>query len=126
LRRAVEQAAYARVEEKPGRQLGDQPDYKMPGNWKSGSGAPYLAEFENTFNGMTAPADVEIVDRWQAADGSHRVVLNLPNGDIVCGRAEANDPMQPLVEHIMLFGPCGGGGKRTFTMPHRENQQRPQ
>ncbi len=67
-------------------------------------------------NGMFAPAAVEITDRWLAADGSHNVVVNLPTGDTVCGRALAWNAMQPLVEHVMMFRPCGGGGKRSFTM----------
>lgn len=64
-----------------------------------------------------APASPEIVDRWLAADGSHNVVVNLPNGETVCGRGEAWDPMRPLVEHVMMFRTCAGGGERTFTVP---------
>lgn len=101
------------------RQLGSARPYQPPANWNKNAGAPYLAEFDNRFNGMTVPEDVEIVDRWMAADGSHNVVVNMPNGDTLCGRAEPWNPMQPLVEHIMMFRPCGGGGKRTFTMPDR-------
>jgi hypothetical protein len=104
------------------RQLGSARLYQPPANWNKHAGAPYLAEFDNRFNGMTVPEEVEIVDRWMAADGSHNVVVNLPNGDTVCGRAEAWNPMQPLVEHIMMFRACGGGGERTFTMPDRYNQ----
>jgi len=103
-------------------QLGTAREYQPPANWSRNAGAPYLAESDNTFNGMTVPEDVEIVDRWLAADGSHNVVLNLPNGDTVCGRAEPYNPAQPLVEHIMMFRYCGGGGKRTFSMPERYNK----
>lgn len=101
------------------RQLGTARPYEPPANWDKNAGAPYLADFDNRFNGMTVPAEVEIVDRWLASDGSHNVVVNLPNGDTMCGRAEAYNPMQPLVEHIMMFRPCGGGGNRTFAMPER-------
>jgi hypothetical protein len=106
----------------PERQLGSARSYRPPANWRPHAGAPYLAESDNRFNGMAAPAEVEIVDRWLASDGSQNVVVNLPNGDTVCGRAEPWNPMQPLVEHIMMFRPCGGGGKRTFTMPDRYSQ----
>lgn len=106
------------------RQLGSVRPYQPPSNWNRNAGAPYLAEFDNRFNGMTAPEEVEIVDRWTASDGSHNVVLNLPNGDTICGRAEAFNPMQPLVEPIMMFRSCGGGGKRTFSMPDRYNKGR--
>jgi len=74
----------------------------------------------NTFDGMMAPVETELVDRWQAADGSANVVINTPNGDTLCGRAEAWNPMQPLLEHLMMFRSCGGGGKRTFSMAARE------
>jgi hypothetical protein len=106
----------------PAQQLGTAREYQPPANWSRNAGAPYLAESDNTFNGMTVPEDVEIVDRWLAEDGSHNVVLNLPNGDTLCGRAEPYNPAQPLVEHIMMFRYCGGGGKRTFSMPERYNQ----
>lgn len=104
------------------RKLGSARAYQPPANWNRSAGAPYLAESDNTFNGMTVPEDVEIVDRWLAADGSQNVVVNLPNGDTLCGRAEAWNPAQPLVEHIMMFRSCGGGGKRTFSMPERYNK----
>lgn len=104
------------------RQLGTARPYQPPANWGKNAGAPYLADFDNRFNGMTVPAEVEIVDRWLASDGSHNVVVNLPNGDTICGRAEAYNPMQPLVQPIMMFRSCGGGGKRTFSMPERYNK----
>lgn len=73
----------------------------------------------NTFDGMMAPGESELVDRWQAADGSSNMVINTPNGETLCGRAEAWNPMQPLLEHLMMFRSCGGG-KRTFSMAARE------
>ncbi len=119
LRELVRQSALPRDDDGPSRNLGSAKPWQPPANWKKHAGAPYLAESENTFNGMTAPEEVEIVDRWTEADGSHNVVVNLPNGDTVCGRAEPYNPMQPLVEPVMMFHPCGGGGKRTFSMPER-------
>lgn len=66
-----------------------------------------------------APArSVEIVDRWLAADGSHNVVLRAPSGNLLCGRAEAWDPLRPLVEHVTMFGACGNG-EPTFEWPDR-------
>jgi hypothetical protein len=122
LRELVKREALAEDTGSTERQLGSARPYQPPANWNKNAGVPYLAEFDNRFNGMTVPEDVEIVDRWMAADGSHNVVLNMPNGDTLCGRAEAWNPMQPLVEHVMMFRPCGGGGKRTFTMPDRYNK----
>lgn len=86
----------------------------LPANWTSG-----MVTEDNLFDGMVVPRKTEIVDRWLAADGSHNVVIHTPGGDTFCGRALAWDPMQPLVEHVMQFRPCGGGGKRTFDMPRR-------
>lgn len=119
LRELVRRAELKEDATSPARQLGSAKPWQPPANWNRNAGAPYLADSENRFNGMTVPEDVEIVDRWLASDGSHNVVVNLPNGDTVCGRAEPFNPMQPLVEPVMMFRPCGGGGKRTFSMPDR-------
>jgi hypothetical protein len=112
------------VPEDKGRNLGEPALYTMPSNWRKGAGAKYFNPEENLFDGMVAPAKVEIVDRWLAADGSQNVVIKTPSGHTLCGRAEWSDPMRPLVEKVMMFRPCGGGGKRTFTMPHRRDYNR--
>lgn len=78
----------------------------------------------NIFEGMFLPNKTEIVDRWLASDGSHNVVINTPGGETLCGRGMAWDPMQPLVEHVMQFRFCGGGGKRSFEMPARASYTR--
>lgn len=96
------------------RQLGQAPPLAIPSNWR-----PAIVLAANRFDGMVAPARTEILDRWLAADGSHNVVLETPGGHTLCGHALAWNPMQPLVEHLMLFRPCGGGGKRAFEMPDR-------
>ncbi len=98
------------------RPLGVHVHQDLPPNWRPGAGARALQAGDGLFTGMGVPAEVEIVDRWLAADGSHNVVLNLPNGQTVCGRAEAWNPLQALVEHVMMFRTCGGGGERTFEM----------
>jgi hypothetical protein len=105
------------------RQLGVQHQHEKPSYWRGG--IPGALPSENLFDGMVAPAQTEIVDRWIEADGSHNVVVNLPNGETFCGRAAAWDPMRPLVEHVMMFRSCGGGGKRTFTMAPRKYQEYP-
>lgn len=101
-------------------QLGIHVLHDLPPNWQQGTGAKALQSVDNMFDGMANPAGTEIVDRWLAADGSRHVVVNLPNGQTLCGRAEPWSPLQPLVEHVMLMGACGGGGKRTFSMAARE------
>lgn len=85
----------------------------MPPSWRRG-----MPREKNRFEGLVAPAEVETVDRWLAADGSHNVVITTPNGDTYCGRVGAWNPMSPLFEPVMMFRTCGGGGKRTFDMPH--------
>jgi hypothetical protein len=96
------------------RDLGAFRPQPLPDN--SRRGMPLEA---NRFDGMIAPDQVEVVDRWLAADGSHNVVINTPSGDTYCGRAEAWSPLNPLFEPIMMWRPCGGGGKRSFEMPER-------
>ena len=102
------------------RQLGAKEYSKQAPSWRTGARAGAIGPERNRFEGMMAPAETELVDRWQAADSSQNVVINTPGGETLCGRAEAWDPMQPLVEHLMMFRSCGGGGKRTFTMDRRE------
>jgi hypothetical protein len=94
------------------RDLGVFRPQPLPENWRRGM--PLDA---NRFDGMIAPDEVEVVDRWLAADGSHNVVVNTPSGDTYCGRAEAWSPLNPLFEPIMMWRACGGGGKRSFEMP---------
>jgi len=95
------------------RHLGKHVPRAMPPNWR-----PAMRPEANRFDGMVAPAELEVVDRWLAADGSHNVVITAPDGETYCGRAEAWNPMNPLVEPIMSYRKCGGGGQRTFDMPH--------
>lgn len=96
------------------RKLGVFTPRKMPENWRPG-----ITLEDNLFNGMTVPRRTEIVDRWISPDGSQNVVINTPTGDVLCGRGLAWNPMQPLVENVIQYRPCGGGGKRTFEMPDR-------
>lgn len=86
----------------------------LPDKWRPG-----IPREAHLFDDMTAPAKVEIVDRWLAADGSHNVVVNTPSGETYCGRTEAWSPLNPLFEPIMMWRPCGGGGRRNFEMPER-------
>lgn len=77
--------------------------------------------------GEAAPAaPIEIVDRWLAVDGSHNVLVRTASGDLLCGRAEAWDPLRPLIEPVMMFRTCGSAGP-TFEWPDRfrERASRP-
>jgi len=64
------------------------------------------------------PGSTMIVDQWLAADGSHNVMVRTSSGQVLCGRAEAWNPMSPLVEPVMMYRACGNG-RRTFEMPER-------
>jgi hypothetical protein len=66
----------------------------------------------NWFDDSIVPSSVKIVDRWQESDGTMMVVLRTPTGHTLCGRGAAWDAMNPLVEHVMMFNTCGGGGPR--------------
>ncbi len=100
-------------------QLGIHVFRPFPENWRSGRKVE-----DNLFNGMVLPRKTEIVDRWLAADGSHNVVINTPGGETLCGRGLPWDPLRPMVEHVMQFRPCAGGGKRSFNMTLREARPR--
>lgn len=102
------------IEQMNSRQLGVFVPQAVPDNWRPG-----ITVEDNLFNGMVLPTKTEIVDRWMAADGTHNVVLNSPSGDTLCGRAKPWNPMNPLLEPVMTFWKCGGGGKRDFKMPDR-------
>ena len=99
---------------KPARRLGEFTPPDPPRNWQ-----PSITVEENRFSDAYLPSETEIVDRWLAADGSHNVVIRTPNGMTLCGRALPWNPMEPLVEHVMMFRSCGGGGERSFSMPER-------
>jgi hypothetical protein len=96
------------------RRLGVFQPQPLPRNWQPG-----IPREANLFDDMALPEQVEVVDRWLAADGSHNVVVNTPSGETYCGRAAAWSPSNPLFEPVMMWRPCGGGGKRTFRMPER-------
>ena len=73
----------------------------------------------NALAGDPAPAaSIEILDRWLAADGSRNVLIRTPSGDLLCGRAEAWDPLNPLVEPVIMYRDCGSAGP-TFEWPDR-------
>ena len=95
------------------RQLGVFVPQPMPPNWQPSPAAPPAR-----FADAALPERTQVVDRWLAADGSHNVVVTTPGGETWCGRSESWDPMNPLVEPIRVFRSCGGGGERTFDMPH--------
>lgn len=93
------------------RRLGVFTPQAQPENWR-----PEPLPGQARFDGRPLPERVEIVDRWLAADGSHQVLVETPGGELLCGRAESWDPMQPLVEHVMMFRSCGPG-TATFEWP---------
>jgi len=96
------------------RQLGDRPPPRAPDSGQSG-----FHNEKGRLEGTFLPEKTEVVDRWLAADGSQNVVINTPSGQTLCGRAPAWDPLNPLIEHVMQFRTCGGGGERAFKMPDR-------
>ena len=104
-----------------GSQPGSPPPGRQDNSWRRGLNLGVGSPGNNRFDGMVAPAETELVDRWHAADGSNNVVIKTPGGDTLCGRAEAWDPMRPLMEPLMMFRSCGGGGKRSFTMDKRKS-----
>lgn len=91
------------------RALGAPPAGGRPEAWTR----PLLPRESNLFDHAVVPREAEIVDRWQSSDGDHRVVVRSPDGNTYCGRANADNPLEPLVEPIMTWHACAGGGTRT-------------
>ena len=82
---------------------------------------PVLALEDNTFDGMTAPPEVEITDRWMSPGGEHNVVIRGPDGNTYCGRQGPADDLRPWLQMPMLFHRCAGGGKRGGLSSWRNN-----
>jgi hypothetical protein len=116
---SASQRAARHPETDSARQLGVHTPRDLPANWGRGRGNEELLSRNPEMAVSMAPGEPVILDRWLDTNGDHNVVVTLPSGDTLCGRAQAWDPMQPLVEHIMLFRTCGSGGKRTFDMASR-------
>lgn len=83
--------------------------------------SPLLSATDNAFDGMTAPAETEIVDRWMSPNGVHQVVVRGPDGNTYCGRQEAPNDLRPWLQMPMLFHRCAGGGKRSGNGGWRNN-----
>jgi hypothetical protein len=82
---------------------------------------PVLALEGNTFDGMTAPSEVEITDRWMSPGGEQNVVIRAPDGNTYCGRQGPVDDLRPWLQMPMLFHRCAGGGKRGGAASWRNN-----
>jgi hypothetical protein len=82
---------------------------------------PVLALEDNTFDGMAAPSEVEITDRWMSPGGEHNVVIRAPDGSSYCGRQGPADDLRPWLQMPMLFHRCAGGGKRSGGSSWRNN-----
>ncbi len=61
---------------------------------------------ETPFVSVWLPQNAVILDRWRNPDGSHQVIVKTPSGNTYCGKAAAYDPLEPLVEPVMLFKSC--------------------
>mgnify|MGYP001821766856 FL=1 len=82
---------------------------------------PVLALGDNTFDGMTAPTETEVMDRWMSPGGEHNVVIRAPDGNTYCGRQGPVDDLRPWLQMPMLFHRCAGGGKRGGASSWRNN-----
>lgn len=73
---------------------------------------PVLPMTPNRFDSYVLSGEQEILDQWMEPGGTINAVVKLPNGDILCGRMAPWSMMDPLVEPVAMYRPCGGGGKR--------------
>jgi hypothetical protein len=67
---------------------------------------------ENLFDDYLLPSSSEVLDQWQEPGGVQRMVVRLPNGETLCARQEPVNDFRPWEQMPMMFGRCGGGGKR--------------
>jgi hypothetical protein len=100
-----------RLPEKSGERRPGEPALPLQPDWRPGTQLG-----RSRFDGRALAERVEIVDRWLASDGSHNVMIETPTGEMLCGRAAAWDPMQPLVEPVMMYRSCGPA-RSTFEWP---------
>ena len=73
---------------------------------------PVLPMTPNRFDSYVLSGEQEILDQWMEPGGTINAVVKLPNGDTLCGRMAPWSMMDPLVEPVAMYRPCGGGGKR--------------
>ena len=73
---------------------------------------PLIPPLSNAFDGLVLPREPEVIDQWMDATGIANAVIRTPSGEILCGQLKPWDPMDPLVEHIVMYRNCGGGGQR--------------
>jgi hypothetical protein len=66
--------------------------------------------------GSLPDSGIEVVDRWRSADGSQNLLVRTASGGMLCGRAEAWDPLRPMAEPVMMWRDCGSG-EPTFEWP---------
>jgi len=74
----------------------------LPANWTE----PVLLNTQTAFATAWLPPKVLVLDRWNNPDGSNRVHFRGPDGGLYCGRQEAFDPLEPLLEPVMLVRRC--------------------
>ena len=86
----------------------------LPANWSSS-----ITMEENLFDGTVALTSPEVMDEWVDVSGGYNMVVKTQSGRTLCGRAQAWNSMNPLQEHVMMWGPCGGNGKRKAKPRHQ-------
>mgnify|MGYP003339747708 CR=1 FL=1 len=74
---------------------------------------PVLPGFVTPFSEVFVASSEEVLDQWMDPSGMVQSVIRRRDGSVICGRADAWDPMNPLFEPIAVYRPCGGGGRRT-------------
>ncbi|NND44993.1 MAG: hypothetical protein HKN58_06685 [Xanthomonadales bacterium] len=85
---------------------GPAPLLRLQSEWKAGFTAPLLEAVDTLFSRDFAPVEAEVLDQWTEPGGVRRVVMRLPSGETLCGRAAPWDPLNPLVEPVPMFHLC--------------------
>lgn len=81
---------------------------KLPDNLSR----PVLPLIDTPFDELYLDGEDELIDQWMSPDGVAEAVVRTARGEVLCGRMQSWDPMNPLVEHVAMWRTCGTGGKR--------------
>ncbi len=75
---------------------------ELPSNWtrKAVSYTPGM------FKAAELPTKATVLDSWKSADGTANTRIKLPNGDIICGRREQQNPLDIYSMPIWMHRAC--------------------
>jgi len=82
--------------------LGKFSSHDLPDNWTRKA----VVYIPGMFKAAELPTKAIVLDKWKNMDGSQQNKIKLPNGDIVCGRREAHNPLDIYSMPIWMYHSC--------------------